>query len=155
MSEIGITPGSVFRPSAVGLQDPPTRDEETVNRALLNFLDAHYIHEDRNADWESTRKEFVFQSPKLRSREPSKPTPKPLRFVARTDGHLRIHGNEERSAAIIEVKARLRPQDKKKDYTIEMQESAQMALWIFQEPESHWTAPANTSHAHDQETSYQ
>lgn len=162
------TPASLFQPSPLALRNPLTQDEETINRALINFLDAHNIHEERNADWDSTRKEFVFQSPKSGTDKPqdkdgSKTTskflvkmskvtakgkgkdgPKAVRFVARTDGHLKVFGPPERSAAIIEVKARLRPDARQNDITIEMQESAQMALWIFQEPQSHWMASADT-----------
>lgn len=67
------TPASVFQPSPLALRNPLTQDEETVSRALINFLDVHNIHEERNADWDSTRKEFVFQSPKSTT---GKPQPK-------------------------------------------------------------------------------
>ena len=175
-ADTGNSPGSLFEPAERMLQDKPTEDEQIVNRALLNFLDAQNITEERNYDWEDTRKEFVFESPrsatgnakpkdeatskpkailkkpktknkgksKQEPRPEPKPEPKPARFVARTDGHLRVYGPPRRSAAILEVKARIRLQDREKDMAIEMQESAQMALWIFQEPASHWTA-ATTS----------
>lgn len=179
-AEIGYSMGSVFQPSPKALLDPPTQDEETVNRALMNFLDAHHLHDERNSDWSSTRKEFVFQSakhttdedqsgnePKARSkqsgkkakakaREKDKEGRKPVRFVARTDGHLKVYGSPEMSAAILEVKARQRPRPPKPgDFTIEMQESAQMALWIFQEPQSHWTAAQATGATSPQDISYQ
>lgn len=97
-------------------------DEQIVNTAAINFLNALFIHDDRPADWTAHRKQFKFNS-------------KSVRFEARTDGHFQVHG-QERSAAILEVKARTRLHDK--GFRIEMQESAQMALWIFQEPNSHW-----------------
>ena len=158
--DTGYSPASLFQPTPKALQDPPTQDEEIVNRALINFLSAHHIEDERNSDWSSTRKRLVFQSPKQTAGIPT-PKEKPkaksdlpkksknkekdaklIQFVARTDGYLKVYGPPERSAAILEVKARVRPSIKHNDIAIEMQESAQMALWIFEEPTSHWTAPS-------------
>jgi hypothetical protein len=101
-------------------------DEQIVNTAATNFLNALFIHEDRSADWTLQRKQFKFKS-------------EFVKFEARCDGHLQVHGHD-RSAAILEVKPR--PRYHESGFRIEMQESAQMALWIFQEPNSHWVPPS-------------
>jgi hypothetical protein len=101
----------------------PHFDEQIVNAAAINFLKALFIHQIPPASWTLERKCFRFESGFVK-------------FEARSDGHLQVHGLEERSAAILEVKARLRSREKA--FHIEMQESAEMALWIFQEPHSHW-----------------
>lgn len=100
----------------------PIGDEQIANTAAINFLNALFIHDVRHADWTLQRKQFKFNS-------------KSVKFEARTDGHLEVHG-QDRSAAILEVKPRVRQHEK--GFRIEMQESGQMALWIFQEPNSHW-----------------
>lgn len=106
-------------------------DEQIVNSALVNLLNALWINKQRNGEWTMKRKEFKFYSQGTGAG-----------FVARTDGHLRV-GNK--SAAILEVKARLRPENAIGDHKIEMQESAQMALWIAQEPHSHWASAGCTN----------
>lgn len=106
--------------------EPPSQDEQIVNTACVNFLDALSIFDDRHADWSLHRKSFRFRSKTG------------VTFQARTDGHLRRHGGN-RSDAIIEVKARSRYYSSTKSQ-IDMQQSAQMALWIFCEPNSHWLA---------------
>ena len=100
----------------------PVGDEQIVNTAAINFLNALFLNIERPADWTSQRKSLKFNS-------------NSVKFEARTDGHLKIRGRET-SAAILEVKPRLRHYQK--GSRIEMQESTQMALWIFQEPDSHW-----------------
>lgn len=105
------------------------KDEQIVNLALINFLNAIWINERRNSEWSLKRKAFNFES-----------KGDGADFLARVDGHLGItHRLADRSGAILEVKARRRPQRRRGDHKIEMQESAQMALWIYQEPYSHWT----------------
>lgn len=37
-------------------------DEQIVNTAAMNFLDALFIHEKRDADWNPERKKFTFES---------------------------------------------------------------------------------------------
>lgn len=105
--------------------DFPVGDEQIVNTAATNFLNSLFIHDARLADWTLQRKQFKFKSDSVN-------------FEARTDGHLQVHGHK-RSAAILEVKPRVRYHEE--GFRIEMQESAQMALWIFQEPNSHWAPP--------------
>lgn len=114
-----------------GVKVPDAKDEQIVNLALINFLSAVWINDERNSEWSLKRKEFKFES-----------KGNGAGFLARTDGHLRVTsrlGLPDRSGAILEVKARRRPNSTDKDHRIEMQESAQMALWIYQEPHSHWT----------------
>jgi hypothetical protein len=101
-------------------------DEQIVNTAATNFLNALFIHDNRSADWTLQRKQFKFKSAFVK-------------FEARCDGHWQVHGYD-RSAAILEVKPR--PRYHEKGFRIEMQESAQMALWIYQEPNSHWAPPS-------------
>jgi uncharacterized protein (DUF2267 family) len=114
-------------PAAPGVtRELPVLDEQVVNTAATNFLNALFIHEQRRADWTLHRKQFKFQSDFVK-------------FEARCDGHLQVHGHD-RSAAILEVKPR--PRYHEGGFRIEMQESAQMALWIYQEPNSHWTPPS-------------
>jgi hypothetical protein len=115
---------------------PSAKDEQIVNLALINFLNAIWINERRKSEWSLLRKEFKFES-----------RGSGAGFKARTDGHLGIsHRLAGRSGAILEVKARQRPQKTLGDHSIAMQESAQMALWIYEEPHSHWTiSPSNAS----------
>jgi hypothetical protein len=101
--------------------DLPVGDEQIVNTAAINFLHVLFIHDSRLADWSLQKKQFRFKSDFVK-------------FEARTDGHFQPHG-QERSAAILEVKPRARRHEL--GFRIEMQESAQMALWIYQEPNSH------------------
>lgn len=136
----------VFRPteemSARKSEDtrvPDAADEQIVNTALVEFLNALWANEKRIAGWSLKRKEFRFH-----------PQGPGAGFVARTDGHLQV---SVQSAGILEVKARARPRKDPADHKIEMQESAQMALWIAQEPNSHWTSPKKGPHG--KQTIYQ
>jgi hypothetical protein len=99
-------------------------DEQVINTAAISFLQGLFVGDaGRNAYWSPQRKGFQFGKSS---------------FKAYTDGHLQIIG-EARSAAILEVKARKRPIQNANDFKIEWQESAQMALWIRDEPSSYWT----------------
>jgi hypothetical protein len=99
-------------------------DEQVVNTAAISFLQSLFVCDgSQQAYWSSQRKGFAFGKSK---------------FKALVDGHLQIIG-ESRSAAILEVKARRRPPVASNDFKIEWQESAQMALWIREEPSSYWT----------------
>ena len=114
-----------------GVPSPPdAQDEAIVNSALVNFLHAVWIDEARESNWTPHRKALKFES---RSGGAG--------FTARTDGHLKVQSFNDRSAAILEVKARARPREDPANHNIAMQESAQMALWIAQEPDNHWTGP--------------
>ena len=87
------------------------RDEQTVNVFLLTLLSAITAttvpFETR---WLAERNAMVFQ--------------KKVRYIARTDGHLR--NKRGPSFSIIEVK----PRKRKDDVSIRVQESAQLAAWI-------------------------
>lgn len=104
-------------------------DEHVVNTAAISFLQALFVRGLEEAYWSPQRKGFRFGT---------------TNFTAFTDGHLKIDG-ELRSAALVEVKARKRPKGDKPNFKIEWQESAQMALWITEEPSSFWTT-AQESH---------
>jgi hypothetical protein len=103
-------------------------DEQVVNTAAISFLQSLFVGNDsQHAYWSPQRKGFCFGTTK---------------FKAFVDGHLQVV-NEARSAAILEVKARRRPPLTSNDFKIEWQESAQMALWIREEPSSYWTTQAD------------
>jgi len=86
-----------------------------VNIALISLLNALTIfHEDVRADWAIDRKVFHFSN----------------LFEARTDGFLKI-GREEFPLAILEVKPYVRNSNLTQ---VQMQESAQMASWIYDHP---------------------
>lgn len=100
-----------------------TVDEQVVNTAAISFLQSLFVHGGlHNAHWSAQRKGFCLGS------GPRNPTT----FQAITDGHLKVECKDGvKSAAILEVKARKRQQQQdSKDIKIEMQETAQMALWI-------------------------
>lgn len=109
-------------------------DEQVVNTAAITLLQSLFIHDEgRNAYWSAQRKGFCLRNG----------TRNPAAFKAFTDGHLKVDGISPRSAALLEVKARMRP--RVDDFRIEMQESAQMALWIYEETSSYWTSKDHDS----------
>ena len=112
---------------------PDAKDEQIVNSALVSFLQAVWIDDERNSNWTLKRKEFRFNCKDSGAG-----------FAARTDGHLEMSSHlRGQSAGILEVKARFRPRADPGNHKIEMQESTQMALWIAQEPQSHWMSPVS------------
>lgn len=109
-----------------------TVDEQVVNTAAITFLQSLFIYDDhQKAVWSAQRKGFCLGAGKGKTA-----------FKAITDGHFRLI-DEQRSAAILEVKARKRLEHS--DFSIEMQETAQMALWIYEEPSSYWTSRQHPS----------
>ncbi len=122
-------------PGHPGIQRPPAADSETiVGMALIAFLQAIWrLGERHETRWTSRRKIFHFV--------PKDKTGKG--FVAIPDGHLTLFREElaDKSAAILEVKAAQRDRRQYGRHQVCMQESAEMALWIVKEPNSHWTAP--------------
>jgi len=87
-----------------------------VNMALIIFLStATMYHPDVRAEWTAQRKSFKFSN----------------LFEARVDGFLR-KGLSDKVGAILEVKAYTR---ELKQHQIQMQESAQMAAWIYASPD--------------------
>ena len=126
------TPGTPSRPVPL-----PAQDEAIVNIALIAFLQAIWrVNPTYDTCWTAHRKAFKFV-PTLHEGEQGKS------FTAVTDGHLKFphSGLKNKSAAIVEVKAAHRKRQNPGKHHIYMQESAQMALWIAAEPESHWRAP--------------
>ncbi|OAX80823.1 hypothetical protein ACJ72_04832 [Emergomyces africanus] len=100
------------------------KDEQIVNTALILLLRGLCMRMPglTNARWSLERKAFhIRQHNSLDKRS---------LYEARTDGHLAfVTGNISRSLAILEVKSRIR-----KFAEPWMQESAQMAAWIYDEP---------------------
>ncbi|KKK17411.1 hypothetical protein P175DRAFT_0487414 [Aspergillus ochraceoroseus IBT 24754] len=105
----------------VNLMYPPTKDEQIVNTALVNFLNALTMHFPAANDWTLHRKSFKADFQKAS-------------FEARTDGYLEDHSDPDKARALIEVKPIMR--NKKRD-RICMQEAAQMAAWIKTDPDLH------------------
>lgn len=90
----------------------PIKDEQTVNVFIIAFLSAITATTvPFHTRWLAERNAMVYQ--------------KKVRFVARTDGHLRDRAGHTHS--LIEVKPRQR---KEGAVAIRMQESAQMAAWL-------------------------
>ncbi|KAJ5819122.1 hypothetical protein N7474_004713 [Penicillium riverlandense] len=94
----------------------PTRDEQIVNTALLEYLNALTVNiPEVQCDWSSARLAFKAEFGQAH-------------MEARTDGFLKGEGMEE-AFAILEVKPRVR--DREGDPAIQYQESAQMVGWIL------------------------
>ena len=107
-----LTPTSAAVAGSVSVAN----DEQIVNTALVLFLKSTTIHHpDVRADWTLHRKIFKFGN----------------LFEARTDGYLE-KGQSGEVSAILEVKAYIREDNV---LQIQMQESAQMAAWIFANPD--------------------
>ncbi|XRM42140.1 hypothetical protein ABZX51_005370 [Aspergillus tubingensis] len=98
---------------------PQTEDEQIVNSALVDFLNALSIHFPEACDWTLHRKSF-------------KADFEHASYEARTDGYLK-GGSPGKARALIEVKPMLR---EKKRIPICMQEAAQMVAWIKSDPDS-------------------
>lgn len=103
-------------------------DEQLVAVAAISFLQALCIQDTyQPAFWSPIRKPFRFGQ---------------TNFKAYVDGYLQQIGESLQpldrgvSAAVLNVTARKRPP---KNFEIEWQESAQMALWIREEQKSFWT----------------
>ncbi|KAI1938269.1 hypothetical protein LOZ57_006438 [Ophidiomyces ophidiicola] len=105
---------------------PPVEDEQVVNTALILLLlcICRGYNKIGKLRWSLQRKAFNFKKKSTLMR--GKQLYSAL-FQARTDGHLAF---EDRSLAILEVKARTRL-----DAMPWKQESAQMAAWIYAEPD--------------------
>ncbi|KAE8349396.1 hypothetical protein BDV28DRAFT_141318 [Aspergillus coremiiformis] len=118
--ETGNSPFPTPGPEEIAhLMYPQTKDEQIVNTALVDFLNALSMHFPQASDWTLHRKSF-----KAEFQHAS--------FEARTDGYLEDGGSSERVRALIEVKPMIR---RKKLNLIRMQEAAQMAAWIKSDPD--------------------
>jgi hypothetical protein len=114
-SELVWSPTTPISATAAG-SVPAADDEQIVNMALIIFLStATMYHPDVRAEWTAQRKSFKFSN----------------LFEARVDGFLR-KGLSDKVGAILEVKAYTR---ELKQHQIQMQESAQMAAWIYASPD--------------------
>ena len=99
-------------------------DEQIVNVALIDLLQALSVHRVSEYGWTLERKSFKLYC------GPSNVNV----FTAHVDGHLCNMNVRGSSFAIIEVKSHQRSLDQ----SIKRQESAEMACWIASEPDSHW-----------------
>jgi hypothetical protein len=126
------TPGSPSKSAP-----PRTQDEAIVNIAFVTFCRPFGdLTRNMTPRWTAHGKAFKFL--------PTAPEGKTGKgFQALTDGHLKLTHNEpaEKSAAILEVKAAPRNRQESAKHNVYIQESAQMALLIAAEPDSHWQAP--------------
>lgn len=103
--------GGFYTPG-LNARGQPIKDEQTVNVFLLAFLSAFTATQvPFHTRWVAERNALVFE--------------KSVKYVARTDGHLRDRNGNSRS--LIEVKPRDRGG---KRSAIRVQESAQMVAWI-------------------------
>lgn len=98
-----------------------TEDEQIVNTALILLLNALTLHCDLvQGEWSLYRQPFVVKKANDKV------------YEARVDGLLRI--NQKNTRAIIEVKPFIRNASPEILDGIRMQETAQMAAWIAQDP---------------------
>lgn len=112
----------VISPETMALEKDRSRDEDTVNMALVSLLDATTICSGinklgarQNLSWFLTRQSFRLG-----------PAHKPV-CEARTDGVLVLEGNPPRTLAILEVKPYKGIENR---IRVEWQEACQMAAWI-------------------------
>ncbi|PWY86572.1 hypothetical protein BO94DRAFT_624752 [Aspergillus sclerotioniger CBS 115572] len=99
------------------LSYPRTKDEQIVNTALVDLLNAFIIPYKLPVYWTLHRKQFIA-------------TFENGHFEARTDGCLEDRRSE--TYAIVEVKPMLRERE---SIRIQMQESAEMVAWIKSDPD--------------------
>ncbi|RMD45099.1 hypothetical protein DV735_g44, partial [Chaetothyriales sp. CBS 134920] len=93
-------------------------DEQIVNTALVLFLNAVTLHYTNiSSEWTLYRRPFTVQ--KVNRQKV---------YEARVDGLLRSKGSQARAQALIEVKPYVRRNNTR------MQEAAQMAAWIAEDP---------------------
>ncbi|KAI9696168.1 MAG: hypothetical protein M1820_008236 [Bogoriella megaspora] len=138
--ELGLgslnTPGSssvILSPTSPakypGLHDKAIEDEQIVNTCLLLFLHAVSIHIDGlTSEWTLHRRSFQLKSGPHDSKV----------FEARVDGYLRK--KDGTASAVIEVKPYIRGRHRSE---IRMQEAAQLASWICNEPHKNIMTPTN------------
>lgn len=108
-----------YRPTELlDLNFPKTKDEQIVNTALIDFLNAFTIQINTYCHWTLYRKPF-----KMNFKNAS--------FEARTDGVL--EDSNSKTYALVEVKPMSRYT---KDDRIAMQEAAEIVSWIKCEPDS-------------------
>ena len=101
------------------LMCPQTKDQQIVNTALVDFLNALSMHFPKASGWTLHRKLFKAEF-------------EHASFEARTDGYLEDGQSPQKVRALVEVKPMTR---RKKRIPICMQEAAQMAAWIKSDPD--------------------
>jgi hypothetical protein len=106
-------------PETFNIGDAP-EDEAIVNASLVVLLNALTIHvPSTNSHWTERRKRFVVEAEGVKL------------YEAITDGHLSKIADDASSRVILEVK----PVNRTPTSRVRRQESAQMAAWIFAEPD--------------------
>lgn len=118
-------PDSLGPPELLDQAFPKTKDEQIVDTALLDFLNAFIMHRDSLVEWTLYRKPFTAEFTKAK-------------IEARTDGCLE-EVRSQKVHALIEVKPVIRT---KARLRIPMQEAAQMVAWIKMDPD-----PKHTTHS--------
>lgn len=102
-----------------------TMDEQIVNMALVNYLNALSVHcKSVKGKWSIHRYPFQVYAPDHKI------------YEARVDGYLRYEKEKMEIRAIAEVKPGIRYRTKTYRWAIQMQETAQMAAWISHHPPS-------------------
>ena len=106
----------------VNVMFPKTKDEQIVNTALIDFLNAFIIHRKLPVQWTLHRRPFkaIFQD---------------TAYKARTDGCLEDTGPQGKVYALVEVKPAMRGAKRVPSIPIAMQEAAQMVAWIKSDPD--------------------
>ncbi|KAK2820081.1 hypothetical protein FQN49_007739 [Arthroderma sp. PD_2] len=129
-SESKVVSSFEMSPNSFRRAFPKVEDEQIVNGFLIAFLATLCMHNpDVKLEWSPVRKAFKFG----KVENPSSGE-KAFLFEARTDGHLSQPASKKtnvRSAMIVEVKPTLRAYSNRVIY----QATAQMAAWIYEEPD--------------------
>lgn len=116
--ESPLAPNSCGPQELLDLAFPKTKDEQIVNTALIDFLNAFVVHHGSLIRWTLYRKPFAAEFAKSSIR-------------ARTDGCLEEVDSGD-VHALVEVKPLIRT---KARFAIPMQEAAQMVAWIKTNPD--------------------
>ncbi|KAM5443650.1 hypothetical protein MferCBS31731_001424 [Microsporum ferrugineum] len=124
--------GSLFEmtPNSSRKVFPKVEDEQIVNGFLIAFLATICMHNPNiKLEWSPVRKAFKFGKVDIQASGR-----KTFLFEARTDGHLSqpsMKNTNVRSAMIVEVKPTFRGYSNRVIY----QATAQMAAWVYEEPD--------------------
>lgn len=134
-----IPRGSNFVPSrespAKAAENSPSEDEQIVNMALILFLDSVTIYHSKVIEGGSNSPRWTIKRLQLEFGKRKVMTDGQLdcvKWVARTDGYLRMASDKDEVRAILETKPFVR---NRRLAEIQKQETAQMAAWIFKYPD--------------------
>lgn len=109
-------------PHARRVEEASTACEQVVKNAALSYLQGMFATSLAKSYWSAQPKKLRFGRSRLQ---------------ASVDGHLQLL-DSSKSAALLNVSAHKRRSRERGDFRTEWLESAQMALWIEQEPRSFW-----------------